>query len=222
MNQHRHFDLDLAELKRSLVTMGNLVAEMLRLGVDTLLQPRVAAREEARAFEERLDQLDNQIEERCHQLIALQSPLAGDLRFLISAMRITADLEQIGDLAEGLCKRATFIARHQVVRNPSMLPTLGALAADMVRRAMESFITGDLDAARSVLGSEREADAATKLAYEAVQAFMMQESACIREYTHLLRAISHLEHIADIAVSIAEEAVYIHRGTLIRHHHSEF
>jgi phosphate transport system protein len=219
MNQIRHFDFELAELKRSLVNMGNLVERSLTIAVEAVDHPSVEAREQCRVLEEQLDTLEIAIEDRCHQIIALQQPMAGELRLVISAMRITSDLEQVGDLAESVAKRASFIARNQAVENPPALTELGPLVVGMIHHAMEAFVTGNLGLARGVITDEDQADALTKHCYEAIQTAMQREPGRIREYTHLLRAASLLEHIADIAVSIGEETVYIYRGTNIRHHH---
>ncbi|MBA3708932.1 MAG: phosphate signaling complex protein PhoU [Planctomycetes bacterium] len=221
MNQIRHFDLDLAELKRSLVSMGNLVEQTVSLCVKTILQPALEVRDEVSVIEERIDTLETTIEERCHQIIALQSPMARDLRFLISATRITSDLEQVGDLAESISKRAHYIAKHQLVRNPPDLETLGLLAQKMIHEAIDAFVTGDIEVAKRILLEEDEADRLTKDCYKDIQTAMQAQPELIKEYTHLLRAVGHLEHIADIAVSIAEEAVYIHKGQLIRHQHEQ-
>ena len=219
MNQIRHFDLELAELKRSLVTMGNLVERSLSIAVESILKANVEGREQVRILEEQVDTLETVIEDRCHTIIALQQPMAGELRLVISAMRITSDLEQVGDLAESIAKRASYIARNHRVDNPEALAILGHLAVDMVHHSMESFVTGNLNLARGVLTDEDSADDLTKQCYERIQVAMQEQPEKIREYTHLLRAASLLEHIGDIAVSIAEETVYIHRGTNIRHHH---
>lgn len=221
MNNPRHFELDLAELKRSLVAMGNLVEQSLSLGVDALANPRVQAREEAHSIEERLDALDNEVEERAHRIIALQAPVASDLRLLISALRITNDLEQAGDLAESISKRASYIARHQAVGNPSGLPALGELVKRMVRECLQAFVSHDVSLSREVIAMEEDADRLTKECYREIQAAMAEKPDRIKEYTHLLRAVAHLEHIADIAVSIAEDAVYIAQGRSIRHHHED-
>jgi phosphate transport system protein len=221
MNQIRHFDLELAELKRSLVGMSNLVEQTLQLAVQAIIEPSIKAKEEVGGIEERIDELDSAIEERCHQIISLQSPMARDLRLLISATRITSDLEQVGDLAESIAKRAYYIASHHRVRNPEALPVLGELAREMVHQSIEAFVGGDIATGRRILEEEEEADRLTKTCYHQIQDEMQKQPEFIKEYTHLLRAVGHLEHVADIAVSIAEESVYIHSGQLVRHHHLE-
>lgn len=219
MTQIRHFDIEIAELKRLLAAMADLVDQTLDLAVRAINRPTVDAREKAKLFEYRLDELDTLIEDRCHQILALQGPMARDLRLLVSAMRVTLDLESIGDLAESLAKRATYIARHTLVKNPAALQPLSELARSMVHRCTEAFIRGQADLAAGVVEDEKQADRLTKSGYAEIQTFMKADPDHIDEYLHLHRALSHLEHIADIAVSIAEEAVYAERGQLLRHNH---
>jgi phosphate transport system protein len=218
----RHFDVELAELRRSLAGMADLVQQSLRTASASIQRPTVDARELVRGIEERLDVLDTEIEDRCHRIMALQGPVAGDLRLLISALHITADLEQIGDLSESVCKRAAWIARHAIVENPPELAVLCQHATTMVGEALDAFVSGADHAgerAGRVLVEERLADDSTKQCYRWIQDAMAKQTDRIREYTHLLRAVAHLEHIADIAVAIAQEAVYVHLGRNIRHQH---
>ncbi len=221
MNIIRHFDLELADLKRTLVSMGNMVDRALTIAVDAIIAPTVEAREQCRVLEDQLDTLENAIEDRCHHIIALQQPMAGELRLVIAAMRITSDLEQVGDLAESLAKRAAFIARNKGVTTLPQIETLGRLVLSMNRHAMEAFITGNLSLASGVITDEDKSDDLTKECFEGIQNLMRSDPDRIREYTHLLRAASLLEHIGDIAVSIADETVYLHKGTIVRHHHHE-
>lgn len=221
MNNFRHFELEIAELKRSLVGMGNLVEQSLSASVDAILNPRIEAREQARLLEERLDAMDTAIEERAHRIMALQQPMISDLRLLISALHICSDLEQVGDLCESIAKRATWIAKHSPVENPADLPELGRLVKDMIHGCLEAFVSSNTEMAKTVITQEDRSDDLTKMCYEAIQASMAKTPEKIREYTHLLRAVAHLEHIGDIAVAIAEESVYVHKGQVIRHHHED-
>lgn len=219
MNLIRHFDLELAELKRSLVSMGNLVERSLLIATDAIITPTVEAREQCRILEDQLDTFENTIEDRCHHIIALQQPMAGELRLVIASMRITSDLEQIGDLAESLAKRAAYIARNKGVINPPQIEKLARLVLNMQHHAMDAFITGNLTLADGVIKDEQLSDTLTKECYKDIQDLMKTDTDRIREYTHLLRAASLLEHIADISVSIADETVYINKGTISRHQH---
>lgn len=219
MNQVRHFELELAELRRSLVGMGDLVVRELTLAVDGIVRPTPEVREQAGRLEEEADRLETAIEDRCHAIMALQSPMARDLRLLISALRITEKLEQIGDCGESLAKRASYIALHQQVTNPPQLEDLGRLVVEMVRHAMATFVSGDGPTARSVVEDERRSDRLTKECYGFIQGAMTADPQRIKEYTHLLRAVGLLEQIGDLALSITEESMYLYRGQNVRHNH---
>lgn len=219
MSQLRQFELELADLKRSIVAMGDMVDRALGLAVEGIQKPTADLRERARTMEGGIDAMETVIEERCHAIIALQSPMVRDLRFVISAMSIASDLEQIGDLGESISKRAHYIACHERIDNPPELVVLGELVRKMTRMSMDAFITGGAEVTRTVIDDEPESDRLTKACYAWLQVRMAQDGARIKEYTHLLRAVASLEQIGDLAMAIAEETVFMHQAQLIRHHH---
>ncbi|MEK7414284.1 MAG: phosphate signaling complex protein PhoU [Planctomycetota bacterium] len=219
MSQPRQFELELADLKRSIVAMGDMVDRAVTLAVEGIQKPSADLRERARTFEDGIDAMESVIEDRCHTLIALQSPMVRDLRFIISAMSIASDLEQVGDLAQSISKRAHYIACHQAVENPPALAELAILAERMTRQSMDAFITGSLDVTKQVIAEESQSDDLTKACYAWLQDRMAQEPTKVKEYTHLLRAVSSLEQIGDKTLAIAEETVYMHQAQFIRHNH---
>ncbi|MCX8040512.1 MAG: phosphate signaling complex protein PhoU [Planctomycetota bacterium] len=221
MNNLRHFELELADLKRSVVTMGDLVDRALGLAIDGLRHPTADIRERARTLEDGIDAMETVIEERCHIIIALQSPMVRDLRFVISTMSIAADLEQIGDHAESVSKRAHYIACHQPIANPPELEELGELSRTILRQALECFVSGNSEATRQVFRDESRSDRLTKACFAFIQDRMAEDPKRIKEYTHLLRAVASLEQIGDLAMAIAEESVFIHKAQLIRHNHDQ-
>lgn len=219
MTQLRHFEIELADLKRSIVAMGDMVDRALALAVEGLQRPTADLRERARTLEDGVDAMESVIEDRCHTIIALQNPMVRDLRFIISAMSIASDLEQIGDHAESISKRAYYIACHNPVVNPPELDDLGRLAQQMVRQSMDAFVTGNAEVTRKVLDDEPQTDIQTKACYAFIQERMAQDPPRIKEYTHLLRAVSALEQVGDLAKAIAEETVFMHQAQMIRHNH---
>jgi phosphate transport system protein len=221
MTQFRQFELEIGELKRSLAAMGDLVDRAVGLAAAGILAPTADLRERSRALEDQTDAMESAIEDRCHTIIALQTPMVRDLRFVIAAMSITSDLERIGDQAHAVAKRAHYIACHQAVDLPPELTELGRLAQATLRQAMEVFVSGNLEATRAVIRDEAASDRMTKACYAFIQERMAAQPERIREYTHLLRAVAALEEIADTTVAIAEEALYIHKAVMIRHHHEE-
>lgn len=219
MTQLRHFELELADLKRSIVAMGDMVDRAVALAVEGVGNPTADLRERARTLEDGIDAMETVIEDRCHTIIALQNPMVRDLRFIISAMSIASDLEQVGDHAESVSKRAHYIACHNRVENPPELGELGRLAQAMLRQSMDAFVTGDGAVTRKVIEDEPTTDRQTKACYAFIQERMAQDASRIKEYTHLLRAVSSLEQIGDLAMAIAEETVFMHQAQMIRHNH---
>jgi len=221
MTQLRQFEIELADLKRSIVAMGDMVDRAIGLAIEGIRRPTADLRERARTLEDGVDAMETVIEDRCHTIIALQNPMVRDLRFIISAMSIASDLEQIGDHAESISKRAHYIACHNPVANPPELLELGELAREMVRQSMDAFVTGNAEVTRKVIEEEPQTDRQTKSCYVFIQERMALDSALIKEYTHLLRAVSSLEQIGDLAMAIAEETVFMHQAQMIRHNHDQ-
>jgi phosphate transport system protein len=216
MERHGPFEIELAALKRALAGMGGIAETMLEQAVTAILAPNEEAHERIHDLECRVDDLEIEIEEQCHRLIALRAPLARDLRFLISSTRIAMQVEQIADLARALAKRARFIARHRRVRNPPRLAELASVARGMVRQAMDAFISGDPTAIDGVFMAEPDADELARRCFEVIQDEMANDPSRMAEHTHLLRAVGHLEHIGDITVSMAREALFIRSGRMTR------
>ena len=221
MTQLRQFELEIADLKRSIVAMGDMVDRALSVAVEGIKKPTADVRERARTLEDGIDAMETVIEDRCHTIIALQNPMVRDLRFIISAMSIASDLEQVGDHAESISKRAHFIACHSQVDNPPELDELGQLAQIMVRQAMDAFVTGNSEVTRKVIDEEPQTDRQTKACYAFIQDRMVDQPPRIKEYTHLLRAVSSFEQVGDLAMAIAEETVFIHQAQMIRHNHEQ-
>jgi phosphate transport system protein len=217
MSQVHGLELSLTELQASLQEMGKLVESILDLAVVTILRPLPESRYEAARIDARIDALEIAIEERCHQLIALQSPMARDLRFLISATRVASELERLADLAESVVTQADVIGRAQAITNPPQLTRLGEIAQLMTHQALRLLSLEDAELLERIDAEEDQADSLTKECYRYIQFMMESDRTQIHAYSALLRAVGNLEIIADIARAIAKETQYIHRGLFVRH-----
>jgi phosphate transport system protein len=217
--QLRHFEIEISELKRHLVAMGDLVGQAVDLAVGGIQAPSADLRDRSRDLESQIDAMETAIEDRCHAILALQSPMVRDLRFLISSLAIAGHLEQVGDRARSISKRAHYIACNNPIENPPELAELGRLAREMLRRAMDAFTTGNGDSTKAVIADEPRSDDLTKACYTWIQERMAAQPARIKEFTHLLRAVGSLEQIGDLAQAIVEETVFIHQAAHVRHHH---
>jgi phosphate transport system protein len=219
MDQQRHFDRQLGSIDRALADMAALVERALVIAVDGLRQPYREIGDAAREVEGHVDRLDDALGHDCQALMALRSPVAGDLRRLVSGMRAALVLEMIGDQAESVSRRVRYLARHTPVPVPAAVVALADAALAAYRRALPALATGSGEDAKAVFALEAETDRLSKVGYAAVRAALSDDGTQAAEWSHLLRAIGRLEHIGDLAAELAEEGVFLCTGQSIRHRH---
>lgn len=215
---HRHFDEELTELKKQLLTMGGLTEEAIARAVEAL--KRLDAGEARRVIEEDvlIDRLDLGIDEKCLELIIRHQPVAADLRFLAMAMRICADLERIADLAVDICQRVVEMAGQPLLKPLIDIPKLAGLARGMLRDSLDGFVRSDVALARSVIRRDDEADRLRDLIQtELVTDFMMKDASTAPRAVALLLVSRHLERICDHTTNIAEDVIYMVEGEMVRH-----
>ena len=215
---HRHFDEELTELKKQLLTMGSLTEEAIAQAVEAL--KRLEAEAARRIIEEdsRIDRLDLDIDEKCLELIIRHQPVAADLRFLAMAMRICASLERIADLAVDICQRVVEMAGQPLLKPLIDIPKLVGLARGMLRDSLDGFVRSDVAPARSVIKRDDEADRLRDLIQtELVTDFMMKDAATAPRAVALLLVSRHLERICDHTTNIAEDVIYMVEGAIVRH-----
>lgn len=215
----RHFDEELRELKGSVMRMASLARQALMKAVEALKGRDPAAAREVMEGDAELDALELEIDERCLDLIARHQPMARDLRFITTAIRLNAELERIGDLAVDVAQRALDISARPLLKPLVDIPRLAELAARMTGEATEAFINGDAELARKVVLSDPEADALKRaVEKELVEEYMMKDGSTADRAVPLLLAARHLERVADHAVSMAEDIIYMVEAKVVRHH----
>lgn len=217
MSLRQRFESGITATKDDLRRMSVLVVTSLGIAEQAVASPDTEARVRVREVEHRIDGMEVAIEQRCHELMLLEAPVAGDLRLLISAMRIATDLEHIGDLAQSVAKRFSAVAMNPHIVLPEALRPLAALPTSMLSRAMDAFASGDLSQVEAIGIDEKRSDALAKTCALALQVSMEARPGEVRELTQVLRAVYHWEQAADLCVCIAEEAVFFHSGKVIRH-----
>jgi phosphate transport system protein len=218
----RHIDQRLSQVDAQIEHLTNLVGRALELAVTGLANPRRELGTEARAIEAEVDQLDASLESDCQELMALNAPMAGDLRRLVVAMRITMLLEDIGDQAESVAKRGRYLARHHIVERPACLLELGTAVRAMYADVGVSIRNGDEATVKRVLAAKGQCSELGRAAIEAITAAIKANQEHVAEWSHLLRAVIRLRAIADLCKQIAEEAYFLHHRTVVRHHHENF
>jgi len=214
----RHFERDLEELKERLLWMGGLAERAVRQAVQAVLQADEALAGRVLEEENAINELQIEIDERVMQLLALQQPMAADLRFILGASRINNDLERIGDQAVNIAQSASRILRHPQVKPYVDLPRMSVLAEEMVRDSLDAVVKKDVELAKSVLARDDEVDHLRDQIFRELLTYMMESSSVIFPSFELILVTKNLERIGDHATNIAEDAIYMVAGRDVRHH----
>src|SRR5271156_607631 len=198
----RHFEHDLDELKQRLLWMGSLAERAVHQAVHAVLDAEEHLSETVLAEEDAINEMQIEIDERVQRLLALNQPMAADLRLLLAVSRINGDLERIGDQAVNIAQSAMRILRHPQVKPYVDLPRMSELAEAMVRDSLNALVRGDQDLAQSVLRRDDQVD---RLRAQLFPAF------------ELILVAKNLERIGDHATNIAEDVIYFVAGRDVRH-----
>jgi phosphate transport system protein len=212
----RHFEADLQELRERLLTMGSVAETMIHKSVAALVSRQEALVQEVLAHEEEMDLLCIEIDDRCFTLLALQQPMASDLRFLVGAIKINSDLERIADQTVSIALRAQSLITQPEVKPLIDIPRMARLAQEMVRKSLDAFVGRDPELARVVIDADDEVDSLRDQVFRELLTYMMADTATIPRALALILVSRNLERIADHATNIAEDVIYIVRGEDVR------
>ncbi|NLE91801.1 MAG: phosphate signaling complex protein PhoU [Elusimicrobia bacterium] len=215
----RHFDLELDELKRQLLAMGRLVERAISASLNALETLDAAAARDVVAADRAIDELENALDERCLDLLALKQPMAVDLRFIAMSMKISTDLERMADLAVDIAQRVIELAGKPLLKPLADIPKLAALSQRMISEALLAFVERDADSAAGIIIMDREADRLRDfIQKELMEDFMAKDTSAVPRAIPLLLIARHLERICDHAANIAEEVIYMVRADIVKHH----
>jgi phosphate transport system protein len=215
----RHFDSELADLKGSILQMGDLVEEAIIDSVEALKQLNKTKAEKVIADDKFIDESELKIDEECLDLLALRQPMAVDLRFITMAMKISTDLERMADLAVDISQRVLELADKPLLKPLVDIPKLTLLAQKMTRDAISSFIKKDVGLAEQVILCDQEADNLRNLVQqELLNDYISKNKASIPRAIPLLLVARHLERICDHATNIAEDVIYMVEARVVKHH----
>ncbi len=214
----RHFEVQLDELRKRLLEMSGLVESAIYRSILSLLQKDEALAQQVLQNESRINQMEIEIDDLATGLLALEQPVATDLRFITAAIKINNDLERMGDLAVNIVERALDLM-HEPAVNPLIdIPHMANLAESMVRKSLDAFVKKDADLARSVLASDDAVDDLRDAFYRELVGLMQKEPLAARQAIDLMFVARNLERIADHATNIAEDVVFLVEGVDVRHH----
>ena len=217
----RHFEREIEALKEQLLLMGGRSEQIVRKAIEALV--RRDAEQAKTIFEDdhAIDRLEIEIEERCIRLFALQQPLATDLRFITSALKISNDLERVGDHAVNIAECTKRLVGKPPVKPLADLPELAEKAVSMLRDAIDAFVRGDAEEARRLVLRDDEVDALHRRLFAELVSRMIADPQQVERSMTLVLVGRNLERIGDLATNVAEEVVFIAEARIIKHHADE-
>jgi phosphate transport system protein len=219
MPQHtdRIFETTLEQLRSAVLEMGGLVEDQIVQAVRSLIERNEELAQGTIDRDHTVNRYDVEIDDLSLKLLALHQPAAGDLRLITTALKITTDLERIGDLAGHIAERALELAREPPVKPYVDLPRMAEIARDMVHRSLDAFVREDADLALGVLPSDDAIDHLHEQMFRELLSFMMEDPQLISRAMRLLFISKSLERIGDHATNIAEMVIFMVKGESIRH-----
>lgn len=215
----RHFHDQLDELKGRLLAMSNRAEELVEQSVDSLLHRDRDLAELVIAGDRTLNDLEVDVEQRAIALLALQQPMARDLRFIVGAIKVSSDLERIGDHAVNIAQSAIRLVESGTALVPEpALTDMARRASTMLADALAAFLRGDGALGRKVCAADDAVDALHDSIFRILLTHMMADARTITPSLELLLVSRNLERVADLATNIGEDAVYFAEGKQIKHH----
>ena len=216
-----HFQKELHELKENLLRMAALVEEAIRNAVESLVKRDSELAQKTFEMEDRINNLENAIDEMCLKLLALRQPMAADLRFITSAMKITTDLERMGDQAVNIAERALSLNEDPQLKPYIDIPRMTEIVQSMVKDVLDAFVNRDSKLARSVCARDDLVDGLNDQVVRELLTYMLSDPKTVTRAVHLMIVARCLERIADHATNIAEDVIFMVDALVIKHHADE-
>jgi len=215
----RHFDHELKELKNDILKMGAFAEEAIYKSIEALKNRNGALAKSVIDNDVNVDTLELAIDEKCIDLIARYQPMAKDLRFITTGMKINAELERIVDIAVDIAQRTLELVDKPLLKPLIDIPKLTVVAQNMIKMAIDSFVKGDIKLAKKVLSSDSDADQLRNLIQkELTEDYMVKDGSTAPRAVQLLLIARFLERICDHTTNIAEDVIYMVRAEVVKHH----
>ncbi|HEX6912766.1 MAG TPA: phosphate signaling complex protein PhoU [Longimicrobium sp.] len=213
----RHFHEELARLKTQLLEMSGLAEELVAKAMAALRDRDPEAAQEVIRRDNDLDAMEVVVDDMCIHLLALQQPMARDLRLITMAMKISNDLERVGDHAVNIAEAVPHLAASPVYMELQEIEEMGRLATEMLSDALDTFVKADADGAREVCRRDDRVDGLHESLFRILLTHMMEDPRRIGSSMSLFLVSRNLERIADLATNIAEDVVFLVEGRTIKH-----
>jgi phosphate transport system protein len=215
----RHVDQELKELNSDILKMGAYAEEAIYKTIEALKDRDKALAKNVIDNDSDIDQLELAVDEKCIDLIARYQPMAKDLRFIATGMKINAELERIADIAVDIAQRTLEMVDKPLLKPLIDIPKLAAVAQNMVKMSIDAFVKGDIALAKRVLLSDAEANhLRDEIQKELIEDYMVKDGTTAPRAVQLLLIARFLERVCDHTTNIAEDVIYMVQAEVVRHH----
>ncbi len=215
----RHFDEELNELNKNISRMGVYAEEAIYKSIEALKNNDKELARSVIENDNNVDHLELEIDEKCIDLIARYQPMAGDLRFITTGMKINAELERIADIAVDIAQRSLELIDEPLLKPLVDIPKLTIIAQSMVKNAIDAFVKRDIELANKVLNSDPQADSLRNIIQkELIEDFIMKDTRTAHRAVQLLLITRFLERACDHTTNIAEDVIYMVKAEVVKHH----
>jgi phosphate transport system protein len=213
---------EIENLKSKLLNLCAAVEKSLCLAVQSVRERDASLAKSVIHDDVHIDQMEVDVEEECLKILALHQPVAIDLRFIVTALKINNDLERIGDLAVNIAERSEFLAGREPISVPFNFDAMAEKTQWMVTESLDSLVDMDCKRAHQVCAVDDEVDAFNREMYKQVETSIVAHPRWTQGLLHLLSISKHLERVADHATNIAEDVVYMIEGQIVRHRTEDY
>jgi phosphate transport system protein len=217
-NEHtvKSFDEELKQLTNTISRMGGLAEAQISGAIQAITRRDAELATNIVEADQKIDELEREIDDRAVHMLALRQPVARDLRAIVSALRISSDVERIADYAANLAKRAIALAQMAPVRPAHQLPRMGRIVQEMLRDVLDAYLGREVEKAIAVWNRDEELDELYSSLFRELLTYMMEDPRNITASTHVLFIAKNIERIGDHVTNIAETVHYLVVGTPLR------
>ncbi len=211
------FEREVEQLKRNFLILGSMVEGSVQKAIDSLTEYDRNLASSVVDYDEEIDQKEIEIEEECLKVLALHQPVAADLRFIVSILKINSDLERIGDLATNVAERSLYLSDYPDIKIPQQIFDMAKPVQLMIKEALDSLVNKNAELAEQVIGSDHEVDEIHRQMYHIIHGFLANDAYHQPQWLQVLAISRYLERMADHATNIAEDVIYMIDGDIVRH-----
>ena len=213
----KHYENQLRELKDKLLLMSHKAEQMISDSIRSLVDRRPSLAQEIIRRDDEIDKLEIEVDELCYEILALEQPVARDLRFIATAMKIVKDIERIGDIAVNICERAMELIQEPELKRLVDLPIMAETAQKILKESLDAFVNSDAELAERVIFNDNVLDDLYEQIFRELLTYMLEDPRSISRAIKLIFIAKALERVGDHSANIAEMVVFLVKGPDIRH-----